>query len=91
MPIIGLDEFENLFGTFVHSAWRLESRRRYASNEATQTNREFLATGSATCDPHHPYAELIRPQIENVRFLLRRITAVAPTSCTDTPAPPMPE
>ncbi|WP_432180506.1 DUF6879 family protein [Streptomyces sp. NBC_00063] len=35
--IIGLDEFENLFRTFEHSAWRLESRRRYASDESTET------------------------------------------------------
>ncbi len=46
--IIGLDEFEDLFRTFEHSAWRLESRRRYASDDATETFREFLATGSAT-------------------------------------------
>ncbi len=43
--IINLDEFEGLFRTFGHSAWRLETRRRYASNEATDTYRQFVQTG----------------------------------------------
>ncbi|MFG2657350.1 DUF6879 family protein [Streptomyces sp. NPDC048425] len=79
--IIGLDEFENLFRTFEHSAWRLESRRRYASDESTETYREFLATGSATWDPRDPYAELIRPQIENGHTISRvRILDEPPTA-----------
>ncbi len=69
--IIGLDEFEDLFRTFEHSAWRLESRRRYASDDATETFREFLATGSATWDPDDPYCALIRPQIEQGKTIGR--------------------
>ncbi|MGW6755172.1 DUF6879 family protein [Streptomyces sp. NPDC055006] len=63
-----------------YSAWRLESRRRYASDESTETYREFLATGSATWDPRDPYAALIRPQIENGRTISRvRILDEPPT------------
>ncbi|OQQ16155.1 hypothetical protein B0675_02405 [Streptomyces sp. M41(2017)] len=39
--IIGLDEFDQLFTQFKHTAWRLESRRRYASDELTPTYAAF--------------------------------------------------
>ncbi|MFE1768571.1 DUF6879 family protein [Streptomyces angustmyceticus] len=40
--IIDLDEFGRLFTTFKHTAWRLETRRRYASDEASDTYAQFL-------------------------------------------------
>jgi hypothetical protein len=40
--IIGLDEFDRLFTQFEHTAWRLETRRRYASDEATSTYAQFV-------------------------------------------------
>ncbi|MFJ2158108.1 DUF6879 family protein [Streptomyces sp. NPDC087856] len=39
--IIGLDEFDRLFTQFKHTAWRLETRRRYASDEVTDTYAQF--------------------------------------------------
>ncbi|WP_330349554.1 DUF6879 family protein [Streptomyces sp. NBC_00582] len=39
--IIGLDEFDQLFTRFEHTAWRLETRRRYASDETTDTYAQF--------------------------------------------------
>ncbi|MFE7544900.1 DUF6879 family protein [Streptomyces platensis] len=39
--IIDLDEFGKLFTTFKHTAWRLETRRRYASDEGTATYAQF--------------------------------------------------
>ncbi|WP_327432764.1 DUF6879 family protein [Streptomyces sp. NBC_01236] len=39
--IIGLDEFDRLFTRFEHTAWRLETRRRYASDEVTDTYAQF--------------------------------------------------
>ncbi|WP_416976592.1 DUF6879 family protein [Streptomyces sp. T028] len=42
MPdIITLDEFDRLFTRFEHTAWRLETRRRYASDETTGTWAQF--------------------------------------------------
>ncbi|OUC95583.1 hypothetical protein CA983_33135 [Streptomyces swartbergensis] len=73
--IIGLDEFEDLFRTFRHTAWRLETRRRYASDEETDTYRQFTETGAAEWDPDEPYCELIRSQtaqgkrVERVRIV----------------------
>jgi hypothetical protein len=40
--IIDLAEFDHLFTQFQHTAWRLETRRRYASDEATDTYAQFL-------------------------------------------------
>ncbi|MEU3320430.1 DUF6879 family protein [Streptomyces sp. NPDC006785] len=73
--IIDLDEFEGLFRTFGHSAWRLETRRRYASDEATDTYRQFIETGGVEWDESDPYCELIRSQtaqgkrVERVRIV----------------------
>ncbi|MEV5941304.1 DUF6879 family protein [Streptomyces sp. NPDC051994] len=39
--IIDLDEFDQLFSVFKHTAWRLETRRRYASDELTDTYAQF--------------------------------------------------
>lgn len=73
--IIGLDEFEGLFRTFRHSAWRLEARRRFASDEATDTYSQFVETGSVDWPVEDPYCELIRSQtaqgkrVERVRIV----------------------
>ncbi|MFI5616847.1 DUF6879 family protein [Streptomyces sp. NPDC051567] len=73
--IIGLDEFENLFRTFEHTAWRLESRRRYGSDEATETYRQFTETGAVEWDLTGPYCDMIRNQtaqgkrVERVRVV----------------------
>ncbi|WP_217208732.1 DUF6879 family protein [Streptomyces sp. AC550_RSS872] len=39
--IIDLDDFGRLFTQFEHTAWRLETRRRYASDEVTETYAQF--------------------------------------------------
>ncbi|GHE50316.1 hypothetical protein GCM10017771_72250 [Streptomyces capitiformicae] len=40
--VIGLDEFDRLFTQFEHTAWRLETRRRYASDELTSAYAQFM-------------------------------------------------
>ncbi|MFC8075369.1 DUF6879 family protein [Streptomyces sp. NPDC057307] len=39
--IIDLAAFDGLFTTFKHTAWRLETRRRYGSDEVTETYAQF--------------------------------------------------
>ncbi|BCL31038.1 DUF6879 family protein [Streptomyces aurantiacus] len=39
---IDLDEFDRLFTQFEHTAWRLETRSRYASDEVTETYTQFI-------------------------------------------------
>ncbi|MFJ9587295.1 DUF6879 family protein [Streptomyces acidicola] len=72
---IGLDEFNGLFGKFEHTAWRLETRRRYASDEATDTYRQFVETGEVDWKYDHPYCRTVREQtaqgkrVERVRIV----------------------
>ncbi|MFF7405705.1 MULTISPECIES: DUF6879 family protein [Streptomyces] len=72
---IGLEEFGGLFAKFEHTAWRLETRRRYASDEATDTYRQFVETGVVDWNFDHPYCQTIRAQtdqgkrVERVRIV----------------------
>ncbi|MGX1507640.1 UNVERIFIED_CONTAM: hypothetical protein RKD43_006265 [Streptomyces graminofaciens] len=47
---IPFDEFTGMFTTLKHSAWRLENRLRYASDEQTDTYQQFLAEGRVDWD-----------------------------------------
>ncbi|MFF7233269.1 DUF6879 family protein [Streptomyces sioyaensis] len=60
--IINLDEFAQLFKTFEHSAWRLETRRGYASDREDETYREFVETGTVTWDPDDEWCRNMRAQ-----------------------------
>ncbi|MEU8866915.1 DUF6879 family protein [Streptomyces umbrinus] len=62
--IIDLDAFNGLFETFKHTAWRLETRRRYASDEATDTWAQFTRGETPTWDLGTPYCDMIRSQTE---------------------------
>ncbi|MDT3398640.1 hypothetical protein RKE29_18650 [Streptomyces sp. B1866] len=62
--IIDLDEFEALFAGFKHTAWRLETRKRYASDEVSDSYREFLETGSSPSERDHPFFTNVRKQTE---------------------------
>lgn len=77
---IGLDEFGDLFGKFEHTAWRLESRRRYASDEASDRWDQFIKAGSVAADwpedaPIRSFHDTIREQtllgkrVERVRIV----------------------
>ncbi|MFE9456207.1 DUF6879 family protein [Streptomyces californicus] len=56
--------FRRLFETFEHTAWRLETRRGYASDREDPDFQEFLATGSSPCDPNEPWFVNIKAQTE---------------------------
>ncbi|MFF8814291.1 DUF6879 family protein [Streptomyces pactum] len=62
--IIGVEEFGSLFGKFEHTAWRLETRRRFASDEAGADYQEFVRTGTAPLAAGHPFFGMIRAQTE---------------------------
>ena len=73
--IIELDAFNGLFETFQHTAWRLETRRRYASDEATDTYAQFERGERPAWDMDTPYCRTIRRQtgqgarVERVRLV----------------------
>ncbi|NEA17949.1 DUF6879 family protein [Streptomyces halstedii] len=54
--------FRRLFESFEHTAWRLETRRGYASDRQDPDFQAFLATGSAPCDADEPWFVNIRAQ-----------------------------
>lgn len=78
--IIELDAFNGLFETFQHTAWRLETRRRYASDEATDTYAQFERGERPAWDMDTPYCRTIRRQtgqgarVERVRLVDRPAT-----------------
>ncbi|MEV5506001.1 DUF6879 family protein [Streptomyces orinoci] len=48
--LIGFDEFDEMFETFEHTAWRLETRGAYRSDEETETYRRFVRGEDAGYD-----------------------------------------
>ncbi|MFF2328342.1 MULTISPECIES: DUF6879 family protein [unclassified Streptomyces] len=72
---ITFDVFAGMFAKLKHSAWRLETRRRYASDEETDTYRQFLAEGRVDWDLDDPWCTGRRDQsalgkrFERVRIL----------------------
>ncbi|WP_327315195.1 DUF6879 family protein [Streptomyces sp. NBC_01235] len=61
--VIGLDAFTGLFEKFAHTARRLETRRRYASDEETDTYAQFMRGEAPTWDMHTPWCTTIRRQV----------------------------
>ncbi|MFG3499487.1 DUF6879 family protein [Streptomyces sp. NPDC047928] len=58
--VIDLDAFGGLFDRFEHTAWRLETRRRYASDESTDTYAQFLRGEKPAWDLDTPWSTAIR-------------------------------
>jgi hypothetical protein len=56
--------FRRLFETFEHTAWRLETRRGYASDRQDPDFQMFLSTGATVMDPGEPWFTNIRRQTE---------------------------
>jgi len=72
---ISFDEFGGMFAKLKHSAWRLETRGRYASDEETDTYRQFVAGEVVSWDLDDPWCVGRREQsalgkrFERVRIL----------------------
>ncbi|MFF9977751.1 DUF6879 family protein [Streptomyces erythrochromogenes] len=58
--VVDLDAFGRLFENFEHTAWRLESRRRYASDEAADTYAQFLRGERPSWDFQTAWSTTIR-------------------------------
>ncbi|RDG37239.1 DUF6879 family protein [Streptomyces corynorhini] len=72
--------FRRLFENFKHTAWRLETRRGYASDRQDPDFQAFLATGSSPCDPNEPWFVNIRARTNAGKTVSRvRITDNPPT------------
>ncbi|MER6221384.1 DUF6879 family protein [Streptomyces sp. 900105755] len=62
--LVDRDTFRRLFETFEHTAWRLETRRGYASDRQDPDFQMFLSTGTTVMDPGEPWFTNIRRQTE---------------------------
>lgn len=70
--------FRRLFETFEHTAWRLETRRGYASDRQDPDFQAFLTNGSSPCDPDEPWFTTIKAQTEAGKTVGRVRVADAP-------------
>ncbi|GAA3956592.1 hypothetical protein GCM10022384_07160 [Streptomyces marokkonensis] len=59
---ISFDEFDGMFTSLRHSAWRLETRSRYAWDEQQDTYREFLEQDRVDWDLDDPWCQERREQ-----------------------------
>ncbi|WP_043663954.1 DUF6879 family protein [Streptomyces xylophagus] len=79
--LVDRDTFRRLFETFEHTAWRLETRRGYASDRQDPDFQAFLATGSSTWDPSETWFVNIKAQTEAGKTVGRvRIADNPPTT-----------
>ncbi|MEV3932894.1 DUF6879 family protein [Streptomyces sp. NPDC049944] len=79
--MVDRDTFRRLFTTFEHTAWRLETRRGYASDRQDPDFQAFLATGSSPCDPAEPWFLNIKNQTDAGKTVGRvRIADSPPTT-----------
>ncbi|MFJ3162126.1 DUF6879 family protein [Streptomyces kanasensis] len=78
--IIDLTQFGTLFETFEHTAWRLETRRRYASDEATDMYAQFVAGQPVAWDYADRWSNNVRAQTaQGKRFERVRLVDDPPT------------
>lgn len=61
--ILAPEQFARLFENFQHSAWHLEMRTRYASDEATETYAQFVRGEALTLDFTTSWGSTIRAKI----------------------------
>ncbi|WP_331461651.1 DUF6879 family protein [Streptomyces paludis] len=79
--MIDLNKFARLFETFEHSAWRLETRRGYASDREDETYREFIETGTVQWDSNSAWCRNMRHQTSQGKRVGRvRIVDAPPTT-----------
>ncbi|MFJ9946724.1 DUF6879 family protein [Kitasatospora sp. NPDC091207] len=78
--LISFDEFDGMFESFQHTAFRLETRRRYRSDEQTETYRRFTAGQAVGWDLDDPWCLSRREQVSlGKRFERVRIMDNPPT------------
>lgn len=79
--IIDLEDFGRLFEIFEHTAWRLETRGRYASDETTDTYAQFLRGEAPTWDMGTEWALTMREKTDAGAIVGRvRIVDTPPTT-----------
>ncbi|MGW8453712.1 DUF6879 family protein [Streptomyces niveus] len=79
--VIDLEAFGRLFETFEHTAWRLETRGRYSSDELTDTYAQFTRGEPVLWDHDDDWCRNVRDQVaQGKRFERVRIVDSPPTT-----------
>lgn len=79
-PLIPFEEITHLFAEFEHTAWRLETRRGYASDRAGTRFQAFVRGIEPAPEPDHPWNVNVRAKAEQgARFSRVRIVDEPPT------------
>ncbi|WP_432087394.1 DUF6879 family protein [Streptomyces sp. bgisy095] len=78
--IVDLGAFGKLFEYFQYTAWRLETRRRYASDESTDTYAQLLRGETPVWDLDTPWSRTIKEKSTGGAIVARvRIVDTPPT------------
>ncbi|MFC9430799.1 DUF6879 family protein [Streptomyces sp. NPDC056987] len=82
MPsLIPFEEITHLFADFEHTAWRLETRRGYATDRAGARYQAFMRGVEPAPEPDHPWNVNVRARAEQGgRFSRVRIFDEPPTA-----------
>ncbi|WP_455361991.1 DUF6879 family protein [Streptomyces sp. SYSU K21746] len=79
-PLIPFDEITHLFAEFEHTAWRLETRRGYASDRQGARFQAFTRGIEPQAEPDHPWNVNVRQKTaQGARFSRVRIIDEPPT------------
>ncbi|MFE7778048.1 DUF6879 family protein [Streptomyces sp. NPDC057445] len=79
-PLIAFDEITHLFADFEHTAWRLETRRGYASDRQGARFQAFMRGIDPQPEPDHPWNVNVRERAaQGARFTRVRIIDEPPT------------
>ncbi|MFF8971455.1 DUF6879 family protein [Streptomyces sp. NPDC014995] len=79
-PLIPFEEITHLFTEFEHTAFRLETRRGYASDRQGARFRAFMSGIAPLPEPDHPWNVNVRAKTEQgARFSRVRIIDEPPT------------
>lgn len=79
--ILNPEQFSRLFDNFLHSAWHLEMRQRYAVDEQGDDWKQFIAGLTPTWDLDTPWGRTIRAKTQDGAYVGRvRILDNPPTT-----------
>lgn len=79
-PLIPFDEIVHLFSEFEHTAFRLETRRGYATDRQGQRFQAFMQGVLPQPEPNHPWNVNVRERsAQGARFSRVRIVDEPPT------------
>ncbi|TLQ43495.1 DUF6879 family protein [Streptomyces marianii] len=80
MPLVPFEEITHLFGQFEHTAFRLETRRGYASDRQGARFQAFMRGIDPQPEPEHPWNVNVREKAASgARFSRVRIIDEPPT------------